>query len=358
MLYDIPVPEKPKDGNIIFGVPIPPLVRLRTFSSSEFEEMVMEWAYDYLKGKYSQIKGLGGSGDKGRDVIGYYDNSEIDIYQCKQYDSPLAPSNYWVEFGKLCYYTYNGDYKIPINYYIVASSGIGQTLSDLIDNPQSINSGIIKNWDNYCKTKITKTSEVSLTGDFKTYVEEFDFSIVKQIAPIRLIDEYSNTKWYKYRFGGGLKKRPKPDKPPVNIDEDEKKLLYITELIKAYEECTAGKVVNLDSLREEKRLFDHFSRQREAFYSAQSLKRFSRDELIDEEPYEEAKKQIFDSVIDVVLDSYESSLKRINETLSEARKIPVDIEDLGNVQPNDKCGMCHELVNEEKIKWVAVDGEY
>lgn len=39
-----------------------------------------------------------------------------------------------VEFGKLCYYTFIGEYNIPQKYYIVASNGIGKSLRSLIEN--------------------------------------------------------------------------------------------------------------------------------------------------------------------------------------------------------------------------------
>ena len=53
--------------------------------------------------------------------------------------------------------------------------------------------------------KITKVEEVPLTGDFKIYVENFDFSIVDTINPGELISQYQQTIYFPFRFGGGLK---------------------------------------------------------------------------------------------------------------------------------------------------------
>ena len=47
-----------------------------------------------------------------------------------------------VEFGKLCYYTFKGEY-VPQKYYIVASNGIGKSLRSLIENPSEINTKLI-----------------------------------------------------------------------------------------------------------------------------------------------------------------------------------------------------------------------
>lgn len=347
------VPSIPKNGDIIFGMNIEPIDRLKTFSDKQFEEMVNEWAYSYLQNKYESVHLLGGSGDQGRDIIAYYDSSKskFDIYQCKHYNAPLVPSNYWLEFGKLCYYTYIKEYGIPVNYYIVASQGIGQKLRSYIDNYKNINQGLIDNWDKHCKNKITKEKEIILDTDFILYIENFDFSIVKDIEPIRLIDQYSQTKWFKYRFGGGIPRRPKPENPPVVIGDEELGLEYIRQLLIVYNEYTNGGFKNLEELKKDYTLFDHFTRQRFDFYCAQSLKRFSRDQFVDD-PYGEAKDEIYRSVIDICNKKYPKLLDRVNQTTGEARKISLDGNELGKINPSDKSGMCHELVNDKKLNWV------
>lgn len=353
---DLIMPMGPENGNAVFGTSVAPLDKLKILSDKAFEEMVNEWAYSYLKNKYSSVHLLGGAGDKGRDIIAYFDSSKekADIYQCKHYKSPLTPTEYWIEFGKLCHYTFINDYKIPENYYIVASQSVGPRLRSYIDNPKSINKGLIDNWDKYCKSQITKEKEIILNSKFKSYIEAFDFSIVQDIEPIKLLDQYSQTKWFKYRFGGGIPKRPKPEKPPTDIGDEEKKLEYIKELTNIYCEYSDGKLKDLDDLKKDYMLFDHLSRQREDYYCAQSLKRFSRDEFIGD-PYEEAKNEIFRSVIDVCNKDYPKSFDRVNETTGEARKISLDGNELGKVNPSDKSGMCHELVNDSKLKWVIIN---
>lgn len=352
------VPKGPKSGDAVFGINIAPIDRLKTFSDTQFEEIVNEWAFSYLQDKYDSVYRNGGSGDKGIDIIAYYDltKKEFDIYQCKHYGSPLSPSDYWLEFGKLCYYTYSHEYDVPINYYIVASQGVGGSLRKLIINPQNINNELINKWNNYCKDRITKEKTIELVPSLESYIKSFDFSIVKEVEPLKLLEQYSQTKWFKYRFGGGIPKRPKPEKPSIIIKDEEKRLQYIKELIDVYNEYSDGKLKDLDDLKKDYMLFDHFTRQREDYHCAQSLKRFSRDEFIDN-PYEEAKEEIYRSVIDICNKKYLKSLERVNQTTSEARKISLDGNELGKVNPSDKSGMCHELVNDKKLKWVNNNGE-
>ena len=71
-------------------------------SDKHFEEMTLEWADGYLKKQYVKVRMMGGAGDMGRDIVGYYDNKEIDIYQCKHYKDALIPSKFYLELGKLC----------------------------------------------------------------------------------------------------------------------------------------------------------------------------------------------------------------------------------------------------------------
>lgn len=345
-------PQRPKSANMIFGTPIEPIKRLKTMSDVDFEELINNWAYSYLQEKYSDVKRLGGSGDLGRDVIAKrHDGKGEDIYQCKHYDHPIQPNEIWVEFGKLVYYTYNKEYSVPVNYYIVASQFIGPSLQKYIDNPKTINTELLAKWDSKCKTGITKKDEIPLDAALEEYIKRFDFSIVNAISPVKLLDQYSKTIWFKYTFGGGIPKRPKKEKAPMEISNEEIKLNYICELLKVYEEKLKVSDMDIMKLQENKHLYEHFMRQRDDFYSAQSLKRFSRDEFPDE-PYEDVKDEIFGSVIDKSSEEYSSSFDRVNQTLREARNVPIVIQEFDRVTPSDKAGICHELVNDSRLRWI------
>jgi hypothetical protein len=82
---------------------------IRLFSTEEWEVFIQEWATS-LKTKYAEVGRFGGAGDMGRDICAIYSSpapgGDWDNYQCKHYDHPLAPSDVWVELGKLCYYTF------------------------------------------------------------------------------------------------------------------------------------------------------------------------------------------------------------------------------------------------------------
>ena len=355
----IPVapPRASIDTSRIFDNSIDPLVRLRIIEAGEFEDIVCEWAVGYLmqNENYKSVAQIGGSKDSGRDIVAYLDNSmqSFDIFQCKRYKDPLAPSGYMSEFGKLCYYTMIGKYNIPRKYFIVASNGIGQDLRDLVEHPSKINRELIDTWGKYCagKRKII-SSGLPLSDELKVYIEQFDFSIVSEISPATLIEQFAKTRWYKYHFGGGLKQRPKVNKPQEDIEDEELRMQYVDQLLQVYSKHENTSINNIEILKLKKNLHQHFKRQRECFHNAQALKRFARDELISDNAYDDVKNQVLHGVIATCQIEYDTDLKRVDETVGRSQILPISSAELGAINILEKSGICHELVNDEELQWL------
>ncbi|KAF6583125.1 ABC-three component system protein [Paenibacillus sp. EKM211P] len=356
----VPMLEIPNNTSRIFDTTIDPLVRLRTIEAGEFEDIACEWASGYLTQfeNYKSIAQIGGSKDSGRDIVAYLDDSmqNFDIFQCKRYKDPLAPSGYMTEFGKLCYYTMIGKYNKPRKYFIVASNGIGQDLRNLVEHPSRINNELIDTWDKYCagKRKIL-SGGLPLSSQLKTYIQDFDFSIVSEIAPATLIEQFAKTGWYKYHFGGGLKQRPKVKKPQEALEDDELRMNYVDQLLQVYSNHENTPIKDIDSLKSKKSLHNHFKRQRECFHNAQALKRFTRDELINDDIYEDVKNQVFHGVISTCEIKYDNDLKRVDKTVARSQILPINSSELGDINVLEKSGICHELVNDGEMNWVYDD---
>lgn len=359
-IIPIQTPEVPKDTSRIFDTTIDPLVRLRTIESGEFEDIACEWASGYLTQfeKYKSVAQIGGSKDSGRDIVAYLDDSmqNFDIFQCKRYKDPLTPSEYMSEFGKLCYYTKTGKYNKPRKYFIVASNGIGQDLRDLVEHPTKINKELIDTWNKYCAGKKKILAEgLLLSTELEEHIRQFDFSIVAEIAPATLIEQFAKTGWYKYHFGGGLKQRPKVDKPAEVLDGEEINMNYVGQLLQAYSNHENESIENIDDLKPRKKLHSHFKRQRECFHNAQALKRFARDELINDDIYENVKNQVYHGVISTCESDYDDDLKRVDETIARSQLLPIKSSELGDVNVLEKSGICHELVNDGEMNWINDD---
>ena len=340
------------------GAPISPLVRLSTFSDEEFENVTLAWVHECLFDKYCKVRLSGGAGDKGRDVVAWIDRQGVtprrwDNYQCKHYKDPLAPSVFDVELGKLCYYTFIKDYTIPEHYYIVTHKNIGPKLMGLLEKSDGLRDSLIANWDSRCRDKITQRKSISLNGEFRQYVEAFDFSIVENIPPQTLIDQFSKTKYYD-RIFGTIRRRPEPQLPPPTFESKETR--YIEQIFEAFSEYLKKSIEDEGDFSHCQDLQNFFKHARVCFYSAESLSEFSRDTLPDESYFIELMKQFLDGLFFVLSNPYTDGYHKMRETCTEAMKIQIDSHALREeIVPNDRVGICHQLANEDEIRWAISD---
>ena len=358
---DNPPPWPGANDRLILGSGawIDPIKRLAIFSFEEFEIFVLQWVSEYLKKRVISVNYQGGPGDKGRDIIAWLDDINVEprrwnLYQCKHYGVPIAPSDIWVELGKLCYYTFNHHYTIPENYYLVAPKGVGPTLQDLINNPKKINIQLMENWNQYCRTKITKSEEVSLEGDFYNYVKKFDFSIIRSIPPHELIEQHSKTRYHSFVFGISLKPRPKPPVPPADIDPKES--IYIQQIFEPYSDYLEVLISKPEDFELDEELMKFYQYSRICFYCAEALKEFTRDTLPDESFYYDILDQIHQGIMISLIEKHPDAYEKMKKTCEQSIVVPISGNILQNhLKPNDKIGICHHLVNEERIKWVIND---
>lgn len=349
--------NKPRIDIELYGTDtyIPPIDKVRVMDEDSFEQFTLEWLYGCKKDKYSSIKRIGGAGDKGRDVVAYYNDGSVDYYQCKHYNTALAPSNYYLELGKLCYYTYNKEIPMPKEYYIIASNDVGTSLQDLLDNPIKLLSKLRQNWDNYCKTKITKTTEVSLENSLSDYIDTFDFTIVNTYPIAQVIDEYLDTIYGSIRFGGRRLNMPTLISPTDEIETDE--MPYISALLEAYSDELGVQISTIEGLKAYNTYFRNLNRQRKDYYSAETIRRFVRDTLTDSQQFDVLKDEVYDGIIDTHEQDYDSGYKRLVEDLKQAAvintsKCMLDSK-LHCIGVSERKGVCHMLVNDNKLKWVS-----
>lgn len=339
---------------INFGLRITPIKRVELFSPDEWEELVEEWL-DLKKTDYIEIERFGGAGDKGRDVVAYITdykkpNYKWDCYQCKHYDNSIMPSQVYVEFGKILYYTFIKEYPIPQNYYFIAPKGCGNTLSKLLNNSALLKEEIKKHWDNDCKNKIT-SSPINLIGKFKKYVDSFDFTIFSKKHIKEILDLHKNHSNHLTRFGGGLPQRERLNINAIPKQIQNSEVKYVEQLIKAYNSVSSTDYETYDDLKKEIKYQKHFSRARINFHHAEQLRNFSRDNL-PINTFDDFQNEILSAVIDIVEDNHENDFIRVKETEKEAEKVIISSNPLKDVCIiQDKKGICHQLVNDEKVKW-------
>lgn len=338
-----------------------PLQRLRNMDEDTYEEVVQVWAYVCLKakGKYSHVHRVGGAGDKGRDVIAYLDNTynKFDLYQCKHYKGELTYSNLYGEIGKLLTYTYKKTYPVPQHYYIVCPHGLAQSFRDLLqDGAKDLKKSLISDWDAKVVAKVGVTNSLKLDEPLKKYIEDFDYSIIKEKDPLTFVDEFreKGTPYFFWYFGGGWNaiKKTTLEKP---AEPDEKEHNYITNLLEAYSEH-ANEKVNTSNLTDlDKAIYNrHLDRSRSIFYAAEEIRLTSRSSTPpDSDEFEELKNQINTFIGDTYDEDYDNGFTKVKKVVEKAGEYKhAESLLIGQfLDSNVKQGVCHHLSNEGILIW-------
>lgn len=358
MSCTLPLPTPPDRlpaaaDTVTMGPPVLPIERIRLFSDKQWEEFVLEWA-DGLRSTYARVERCGGAGDMGRDVIALPDKDDPNIwdsYQCKHYDHPLRPSDIWIELGKLVYYAHREEFTYPRKYTFVAPQGAGTTLARLLKKPGELRQKLIENWDGHCKSAITATGEVALEGDLRTYLDGLDFSIFDYVPPLRLIEQHRATPWHLVRFGGALPERPECPVPPATPVSHE--IMYLRKLFDAYGDHLKRDIRDHSDIAAEESLKGHYTDSRIEFYSAESLRSFSRDTL-PPGTYEELQDEVHDGVRDEIRDDHADGYRRVIAVVKAAKNLQLTSHALvPRLKVKDRGGICHQLANDrDDVKWV------
>lgn len=338
---------------------VQPLQRLRNMDEDTYEELVLVWAFMCIKadGKYAQVHRVGGAGDKGRDVIAYYDGTynNFDLYQCKHYDHALNYSDLYSELGKLLTYTFNKTYAVPQTYNLLCPHGVSQSFRDMMsDNAKLLKENLLADWDEKIVAKVGVKNGMKLNDALKQYIQDFDYSIIKEIAPMTFIDTFRDkgAPYFFYYFGGGWNaiKKTTLEVPATPVESETN---YISNLYDAYSEH-AGKTISSDNIVDNAKYNDHLTRSRSVFYAAEEIRLTSRRSTPPEsDEFNELKKQIKTFVGDTFDEDYPDGFTKVKKVVEKA----------GNYQhaegmligqfldSNSKQGICHHLSNEGTLIW-------
>lgn len=148
----------------------------------------------------------------------------------------------------------------------------------------------------------------------------------------------------------------------ISVPEEfsDQELRYINALFAAYsdESKTDISKENIDnSLMKYKR---NFSNQRKNFFSAETVNRFVRDGFLDgEDHFLELLDETYEGISETVWSEYDNGYQRLNETLKHVSNISLNGAILAQIPQliNNKVrkGICHILVNKNRIEWVIED---
>lgn len=323
-----------------------------SYSADQWEEFIEEWTAA-LKTEYFAVQKFSGAGDKGRDVVGFISDpvatSEWDNYQCKRYAGrPLRPSDIWIELGKICYYTFNGDYSVPRRYRFVAPHDVGPSLRDLLLKPDQLRTELFANWKEHCESKITDEKTIPFTPELRQHILAIDFSIFGY-APLRsIIEQHMKSPFWATRFHIAVPPRPAVEEPPMDLMVQETK--YIRHLLDAYEDADNCKITAVSELYARPKYHNHLKRSRQWFFHAEALNRFSRDHY-PPGAFDGLKQQVFDGVIDVCERDFQNGYEKLCTVTDRAADLQLGNSSLAPLAAvADKKGICHHLANEDKLR--------
>jgi hypothetical protein len=99
-------------------------------------------------------------------------------------------------------------------------------------------------------------------------------------------------------------------------------------------------------------LRNHYNRSREAFYSAEAFRGFSRDKLPGDE-FKALQDQVHVGVIDTCSAPHPCGFTRLIATTDRAALLSITSSALiGKTEMGDLHGICHQLANEDRLIWV------
>ncbi|MEV4733126.1 ABC-three component system protein [Saccharopolyspora sp. NPDC049426] len=339
------------------GAPqLTPRQYLYHYSDDEWEEFTVEWVRA-LQWPYVLVQRMGGSGDRGADVAACLTrqgtNGDWHCYQCKHYSEPLRPSEAWPEMVKIFAAKVQGVYELPSRYIFVAPR-ISSSLSRHLANPATLKKEFFKAWNNEGAKKLGAGLSPGDRAAVESLARETDFSMFAAPDIAWILDLHSSTPHHARRFPKPLKERPAVEGPPA--DQREHEAVYVQKLLAVYNEKFGLQLKTIRDVRDDARLQGHFTRQREAFYSAEALRVFARESVPDE-TYTAVEKDLYETVVEVEELEYELGFERLQNVLKSAAEYKVNSGNIlaPYVTAQDRKGLCHHLANDGRLTWCKED---
>lgn len=347
--------KKPKPNRLVVkrGT-VPPSVFLHTVSDKEWEEFIAAACRQRTIGtaKYVSVKVLGNAGDKGRDVEARLQSTLVadswDLYQAKHYEQRLTPGNAYPELVKFFGHLQAKSFPVPRKYYFCAPKNAGPELHDFLANPSDLRAGLLRAWK--AGTHGLKDHLAKLTPEMEVLINTFNFKRFEECQVVELLNWHAQDSVAHCALFGIEPERG--EDPAVPAQAQPYEMIYVEELIRAYAEAD-GIPMDLSKVQADEVYREHLAAAREAFYSAEGLKRFSRDIYVDDE---------FGKLLDMVGKGIrlkvnspllKTGLQRHDAAIEAAQRLAVNDSALhARLRGGDLPGTCHHLVNEKHFTWV------
>ncbi len=318
-------------------------------TDEQLEEFVRAWVI--AKKEYHEVVLYSGSGDRGRDVVGYLSKERAEgdwhNYQCKHYGRTLPTKTALREIAKVLYYAHVGEFTAPKKFNFVAPRGLNRDLKTLIFKPTELRDAILNGWDADIAASIIENQKVSLSDALRSFISSWDFSEVHEVTVDHILDHQSSNavlhKWFD----------ADPGPAPAGVTPAEVQVVelpYVSQLLHGYGERAGCDFADHHAVKEHDEHWQDLGRQRERFFDADAFTRFFRDNTnVDETTRFE--RDVLNGVVDTCNATQGDTLQRVEATMTQAANLkPGGV--LGrHAGITVKQGMCHHFVNDGALKW-------
>ncbi len=357
-LFDPKTPEPPEDNSKIFQECDDIRVILEAFETKQFKNIIFEWVEGYLTNQYAQIKQWNNNNNNNIELVAFlnqisFKSNDWEYYHCTKLKLNKLENDFWITLCRLINYSFIKRIELPKKFYFIPSTCLSNEFKAEIEDEDYLRKNLIDNWNEFREEGFCDLNE-----KLEMYIQNIDFNFFEYKSPYEIKDEYYKTKWFKFRFGGGLKKTELHiEDIPDKVTNEEENSKYIQKLFCAYSTYTYPRykknVTNISMLEKYNELYNHFFEQRVNFYNAETLRRFARDELTKNEPFEKLQYEVLLGVKETASKDYEDGYKCVRETVEKALNLTLNFklfQDYLSFQV--RAGICHQLANHDKLGWV------
>jgi hypothetical protein len=324
--------------------------KIRALDDERLEAFVKDWLTRRTR-DYVETERWAGTGDKGRDVVGYLTSrrheGDWDNFQCKQLVSRLSEQSAFIELGKIFMHAAAGAYSLPSSYTFVAPKGVVRNVQEFIAHPERFRQAFLSRWDEICAPNLVENQIVLLTPEIRLAIQNFAFERVFSLDAVRLAEDPFVKPALVHWFEDDPGAAPRGIAPAELQDEEAP---YIEQLIHLYGQRTGAVFGDYDAVMADPTWGTHLRDQRTRYFEAAAFDRHYRDST-PPDYLATFKDDLYHGVADTYLDQHQDGLARALKVLTQAAQVsPSGVLGLYAKVPV-KQGTCHHFANEGRLPW-------
>jgi hypothetical protein len=317
---------------------------------TDLEMFVDQWMGSKTANYFASER-FSGTGDLGRDVVGYCTDKKLagawHNFQCKQLSQKLGEAAALLELGKIIAYSADGHYSLPSRFVFVAPHGVTRAVQNLLADPTKLKRRVIEKWDDWCAKQISQGKVILLSTALLAKMEQFDFSSVCAMDAAAMLKD-SDIKPVLVRWFGEDPGAAPAAVVPADIQPAEE--TFISQLIAAYGEREGSVFSSAAPVLAHETYGEHLRLQRQRYFDAASFQRYYRDNT-PHDYVQAVEDDVYHGVVDVYRRAHVDVLNKVDEVMSQAACVQPSGVLSKYARTTVKQGICHHLANEGKMPW-------